>query len=120
MKKRKPTILSQEKSDNHIILELHVDSDITDFEGHFAHFSLLPGVTQIDWALNYAIEYLNTPPAFKGMEVIKFQEPILPNSTVFLSLSWDKNKQKLMFSYHSKNKTTTHSSGKMRLGDKSE
>ncbi len=122
MEKRKPTIQNIEVSDHTAELSLRVDADILDFQGHFSHFPLLPGVTQIDWALFYAVQYLNTPKIFKVMEVIKFQEPILPNTDVCLSLSWDNEREKLTFKYISKNGETlvTHSSGKMKLGESRE
>ncbi|AMF98761.1 3-hydroxyacyl-ACP dehydratase [Vibrio owensii] len=119
MDKRKPT-LKQVDIDNHIAtIKMRVDADILDFQGHFTHFPLLPGVTQIDWALFYAVEYLNTPTLFKGMEVIKFQEPILPDMCVSLTLSWDAEREKLAFKYTSISgeQTVVHSSGKMKLGN---
>lgn len=122
MEKRKPTITRTEVKENNAVLEFKVDADILDFRGHFAHFPLLPGVSQIDWALHYAIETLQTPSVFKGMEVIKFQEPIRPDMNVTLELSWDESKQKLTFKYSSlrDEQIVTHSSGKMKLGEKSE
>ncbi|WP_207621625.1 3-hydroxyacyl-ACP dehydratase [Vibrio ziniensis] len=122
MAKRKPTLLACEQSEQHVLLTFKVDADIQDFKGHFNHFPLLPGVTQIDWAIFYSSQYLNTPVNFKGMEVIKFQEPILPNAEVTLSLTWDESKHKLAFHYQSQRDggVVTHSSGKMKLGDASE
>lgn len=122
MEKRKPTIIRTEVIENNATLEFKVDADILDFQGHFTHFPLLPGVSQIDWALYYAIDTLQTPSVFKGMEVIKFQEPIRPDMTVTLELSWDETKQKLAFKYSSlrDEQVVIHSSGKMKLGDKSE
>tara|TARA_Y100001956_G_C4128762_1_gene192088 strand:- start:6 stop:374 length:369 start_codon:yes stop_codon:yes gene_type:complete len=122
MEKRKPTITRTEVKENNAVLEFKVDADILDFRGHFAHFPLLPGVSQIDWALHYAIETLQTPSVFKDMEVIKFQEPIRPDMNVTLELSWDESKQKLTFKYSSLHdeQIVTHSSGKMKLGEKSE
>ncbi len=119
MDKRKPTLLEANVVDSQATLTFKVDADILDFRGHFSHFPLLPGVTQIDWALHYAIAHLNTPKAFKGMEVIKFQEPILPDAEVTLDLNWDGEKQKLAFKYHSQqaDRQVIHSSGKMKLGD---
>lgn len=119
MDKRKPTITDVVIQDNQATITAKVDADILDFRGHFNHFPLLPGVSQIDWALFYAIKYLNTPPTFKGMEVIKFQEPILPDSQVTLTLIWDDDKQKLAFKYSSQQdeRLVVHSSGKMKLGD---
>ncbi|CAM2926754.1 3-hydroxyacyl-ACP dehydratase [Vibrio rarus] len=119
MDKRKPTLIKLDVSDNEANLTLKVDADILDFRGHFTHFPLLPGVSQIDWALFYAVEHLNTPALFKGMEVIKFQEPILPDAEVTLSLSWDPAKEKLAFTYSSQKNGNriVHSSGKMKLGE---
>lgn len=118
MDKRKPTITNVVIQGNQATLSAKVDADILDFRGHFSHFPLLPGVSQIDWALFYAIEYLNTPPTFKGMEVIKFQEPILPDALITLELIWDDDKQKLTFKYSSihNEQLVIHSSGKMKLG----
>lgn len=115
MKKRKPQVLSHQVKNHTVTLTLKVDSDIQDFEGHFPTFPLLPGVTQLDWVLYYAQRYLNLSQPFIGMEVVKFQEPILPNSVVHLSLSWDPVKGKLQFIYTSET-STTHSSGKIKLG----
>lgn len=122
MEKRKPTLKHIEITDHTATIEMCVDADILDFQGHFSHFPLLPGVSQIDWALFYATHYLNTPPVFKGMEVIKFQEPILPGMQVSLSLSWDAEREKLAFKYCSLvgEQLTLHSSGKMKLGESRE
>ncbi len=119
MDKRKPTILNVETTQSASTITMQVDADILDFRGHFTHFPLLPGVSQIDWALFYAIEYLHIPPTFKGMEVIKFQEPILPDMRVNLALNWDEEKQKLTFKYSSQqgDRLVIHSSGKMKLGE---
>ncbi|MDQ2164846.1 MULTISPECIES: ApeI family dehydratase [Vibrio] len=119
MAKRTPTLLCADTQPHTVNLTLRVDADIIDFSGHFEHFPLLPGVTQIDWALRYAREYLSVPTSFQGMEVIKFQEPILPDMTVQLALSWDEEKQKLAFSYSSQREglNIIHSSGKMKLGE---
>ena len=122
MEKRKPTLKHIEMTDHTAAIEMCVDADILDFQGHFSHFPLLPGVSQIDWALFYATQYLNTPPVFKGMEVIKFQEPILPDMHVTLTLSWDAEREKLTFKYTSLDHAhlIVHSSGKMKLGESCE
>ncbi|MFA0086022.1 3-hydroxyacyl-ACP dehydratase [Vibrio sp. 10N.261.51.F12] len=124
MTKRKPTIIQssvqfEEQASPSAELCLKADADILDFQGHFSHFPLLPGVTQIDWALYYAVELLHVPSTFKGMEVIKFQEPILPDAKVTLTLHWNSGTQKLAFKYTSMNgdNPVVHSSGKMKLGE---
>ncbi|MGL4828167.1 MAG: 3-hydroxyacyl-ACP dehydratase [Vibrio sp.] len=123
--KRKPTLLSitfnpaVSLPDVEATLLLRTDHDILDFCGHFTHFPLLPGVTQIDWAVFYAQDLLHTPSSFQGMELIKFQEPIRPDTEVVLHLKWDAQKQKLHFAYHSERggQLIAHSSGKVQLAD---
>ncbi|WP_105902333.1 ApeI family dehydratase [Vibrio gangliei] len=116
---RKPTIIKHQVQDNQVTLWLKVDSTIEDFKGHFAQFPLLPGVTQIDWAVFFGQQYLNAPSQFQSMEVIKFQEPILKNSLVKLELTWHSDKHKLYFHYYSESEhepqTRTHSSGRIVL-----
>lgn len=113
MSHRKATILKQQVTANKAVLTLQMDADIVYFAGHFPGYPLLPGVTQIDWAIFYGKKILATGARFAGMEVIKFQEPILPGSVVLLTLTWDADKQKLHFSYSSENRQ--HSSGRIKL-----
>ncbi|OEF25450.1 hypothetical protein [Vibrio rumoiensis] len=115
---RKPTILRQHSTHDSVELWLKIDSDIEDFNGHFPIFPSLPGVTQVDWAVFYGQQYLNAPASFQGMEVIKFQEPILKEHEVKLSLTWQAEKQKLYFTYTSEHneEVKTHSSGRILLG----
>ncbi|MUK60563.1 3-hydroxyacyl-ACP dehydratase [Aliivibrio fischeri] len=123
MKKRKPSILttkdiSVNEAQPSVLICMRVDDDILDFTGHFPNHPLLPGVTQVDWAIHYAKQYLNVHSNFKGMEVLKFQEPILPNMEVELELKWDIEKSKLYFTYRSNKGDTVsnHASGRIVLG----
>ena len=119
-KRYKATLLQQEITDDHATLLLQITPDIAYFEGHFNDFPLLAGVVQLDWAIYYAKQVLNVEGAFSGMEVIKFQQPILPNTNVLLTLRWEEDKQKLYFSYTSKNASdnsieNNHASGRIKL-----
>ncbi|HIP76239.1 MAG TPA: 3-hydroxyacyl-ACP dehydratase [Psychromonas hadalis] len=112
--KTKPTILKCTQVENSIELLLRMDADIHYFSGHFPKNPILPAVAQIDWVLFYAKQYLNASFfPFDGMEVIKFQTPILPNDEITLAVKWDEAKQKVYFSYTSdQNK---YSSGRIKL-----
>lgn len=110
----KATIIEQSVEENNATLLLRIDPDIEYFDGHFNDYPILAGVVQIDWAIFYAKELLDCDPVFAGMEVIKFQQPILPNSLVLLSLRWQKEKQKLYFSYTS-GEDNNHASGRIKL-----
>ncbi|MCP5079058.1 MAG: 3-hydroxyacyl-ACP dehydratase [Psychromonas sp.] len=114
----KPTVIEQDiidsETEKSATLLLQIDADIHYFQGHFNHYPLLAGVVQLDWAIYYAKKLLNCDSVFAGMEVIKFQQAILPKSQVLLSLRWEKEKQKLYFSYRS-GKDNNHSSGRIKL-----
>jgi 3-hydroxymyristoyl/3-hydroxydecanoyl-(acyl carrier protein) dehydratase len=110
----KPTIIAQYVADNSVTLQLFIDPELIYFKGHFNHYPILAGVVQLDWAIHYGKALLGSDTVFAGMEVIKFQQPILPNLTVLLTLRWDKEKQKLYFSYTS-GEDNNHSSGRIKL-----
>lgn len=111
---QKATIIEQKIVGNSAMLLLHIDSEISYFEGHFNNYPILAGVVQLDWAFYYAKKILGADTIFAGMEVIKFQQPILPNTEVLLTLRWEKEKQKLYFSYSS-GENSTHASGRIKL-----
>ncbi|TEW54085.1 3-hydroxyacyl-ACP dehydratase [Psychromonas sp. RZ22] len=110
----KATILEQKVVENTATLLLQVDPEITYFQGHFENYPLLAGVVQIDWAIYYGKKLLSCDTVFAGMEVIKFQQPILPNYQVLLTLRWEKEKQKLYFSYTADDEVSC-SSGRIKL-----
>lgn len=120
MNRKAPTLLSSHLVNHHAVITLHVDHDLDDFKGHFSTFALLPGVSQIDWAIHFARHYFkDMPTEFKAMDVIKFQQPILPNTTITLTLEWMTDKQKLHFNFSSltlENENIIHSSGKITMG----
>ncbi|MGF1828569.1 3-hydroxyacyl-ACP dehydratase [Photobacterium angustum] len=120
MTNRTPTLLAQHIDGYKAEITLRPDNQLSDFKGHFPAFPLLPGVSQIDWAVHFAKQCLpDMPTSFNGMDVIKFQEPILPDSTITLTLEWRDDQQKLHFSYTSIDANGTlhkHSSGKIKLG----
>lgn len=117
MQLRKATIIEKKIDKNELQLSLFIDPSLIYFHGHFHDFPILPGVTQIDWAIYYGKKLLNCPDKFSGMEVIKFQEAILPSNTVLLNLQWNNEKGMLYFSYRSQcdGQIKKHSSGRIKL-----
>lgn len=112
---RLPTLISAKIDENNVQILLKIDKNIEDFKGHFDSFPVFPGVSQIDLAVLYAREYLDLTGEFAGMEVIKFQSPILPDATVSLSLTWAREKKKLYFHYQSDD--AEHSCGRILFSE---
>lgn len=96
---------------------LHLDPDLFWFQGHFDVQPLLPGVAQLDWVMHYATTLLAPGFRFHSIQNVKFQAPLLPETTVTLELAWQMDKQLLTFSYqrHDGDERHTASSGKIRL-----
>lgn len=88
--------------DDTAVLALRVCEDIAHFAGHFPGFPILPGIVQLDWAVRFADDHL---PAFarrgtfRALEQVKFQSLVLPGKELDLSLSWNRDRQRLAFAY---------------------
>jgi len=108
-----PEVLEQVESDGEWSLQLAVPPDLAYFSGHFPKAPVLPGVVQVDWALNLGRQLMNLPEKFAGMEVLKFQQLVRPGDEIQLHLRFDPARGKLYFAY--RNETATCSSGRILL-----
>lgn len=109
-----PEILEQAETEGEWNLQLSVPPDLAYFSGHFPKAPVLPGVVQVEWALNLGRQLLNLPGPFAGMEVLKFQQLVRPGDEIQLHLRFDPERGKLYFAY--RNDTATCSSGRILLG----
>lgn len=107
-------MLEQSASDGEWSLQLSVPPDLAYFSGHFPKAPVLPGVVQVEWALNLGRQLLKLDGAFAGMEVLKFQQLVRPGDEIQLHLRFDAERGKLYFAY--RNDTATCSSGRILLG----
>ncbi|SNY71631.1 beta-hydroxyacyl-ACP dehydratase [Enterobacter sp. CC120223-11] len=114
----KPRVLEHQQAEpQSLSLTLFLDPDLFWFQGHFEVQPLLPGVAQLDWVMHYATTLLAPGFRFHSIQNVKFQAPLLPETTVTLQLTWQTEKQILTFSYarHEGEARHTASSGKIRL-----
>ena len=74
---------------------------------------MLPGVVQVEWAFNLGQQWLDLPPTFAGMEVLKFQQLVRPGDAIELHLRFDAQRGKLYFAY--RNGVAACSSGRIQL-----
>lgn len=109
-----PEVLEQVETDGEWSLQLSVPPDLVYFSGHFPKAPVLPGVVQVEWALNLGRQLLNLTGPFAGMEVLKFQQLVRPGDEIQLHLRFDPERSKLYFAY--RNDTATCSSGRILLG----
>lgn len=81
-------------------LFLDISSDMRCFEGHFPGFGVLPGVVQIHWVECLSRQFFElSKVGFAGLEQIKFQALVLPDTKLDLNLTWHAEKNKLAFVY---------------------
>ncbi|NVZ79989.1 AMP-binding protein, partial [Pseudomonas gingeri] len=108
-----PEVLAQNETDGEWLLHLAVPPDLAYFSGHFPATPVLPGVVQVDWALELGRERLELPARFAGMEVLKFQQLVRPGDRIELSLRFDPERSKLHFAF--RNASAACSSGRIVL-----
>jgi len=114
IKSKLPSILSTDIQDEAVEWRIFIDADLPFFDGHFPEQAVLPGVTQLDWAIRMGCEHFNYPTEIASLEVLKFQQLMLPNSEVNLKISQNSSKTKLLFSYYDDEKR--FASGRILLG----
>ncbi|KPA94735.1 AMP-binding protein [Pseudomonas asplenii] len=110
---KSPEVLGQSETDGEWLLQLAVPPDLAYFSGHFPVTPVLPGVVQVDWALELSRERLELPAKFAGMEVLKFQQLVRPGDQIELSLRFDQARGKLYFAF--RNGEAACSSGRIVL-----
>lgn len=82
-----PPILTSQIGPDSIELRLLVAADLEYFNGHFPEQAVLPGVTQLDRAVRLGCEHFGYNAAVANLEVLKFQQLILPGQEVTLVIS---------------------------------
>lgn len=80
-------------------VELALDASLAVFDGHFPQAPILPGVAQLDWAVQLAREAFPLPPRFLRMEALKFQRVARPGDVLQLDLEWQPERATLAFRY---------------------
>lgn len=72
-------------SDGERVLQIHFPPESAHFSGHFPELPILPGVVQFDIAVRECDHWYPLA-QFRGIEKLKFSEPVVPNDTVTLTL----------------------------------
>lgn len=94
-----PTIISQSSDTDSATWRLDITADLNYFNGHFPEQPVLPGVTQLDWAIKLGCAHFGYSVDVATLEVLKFQQLMLPGTQVDLSISHNAAKAKLVFAY---------------------
>ncbi|ATZ73112.1 hydroxymyristoyl-ACP dehydratase [Idiomarina sp. X4] len=103
MKTQLPEFLSLNERANdadkpEIVGQFRLSEDCIYLQGHFPSAPILPGVTQLDWVVQLASQYWSTPVSIQRVEVLKFNDMILPGAEVDLVIQ-RKREDCITFSY---------------------
>jgi len=104
-----------EKEATRVLFELNAPHDLPYFDGHFPGTPILPGVAQVDWAVRLSRECFDLAPVFRGMQALKFQKIIRPETAFSLELAHDPAKGSVSFKYFSA--SGVHASGRIMFGE---
>lgn len=68
------------------LASLDIHERLSVFKGHFDRAPILPGVAQLDWALMLGRACFELPAHFVRLEALKFVNPVVPGTTLYVSL----------------------------------
>ena len=106
-----PQIVKQKITEEQVVLHCYIPEQLIYFDGHMAGRPILPGIVQVHWAEAYGRNLLAVKGRFERLEVIKFQQVILPEYEVTISLEYNNASNKLSFRFESEK--GVHSSGRI-------
>jgi acyl-coenzyme A synthetase/AMP-(fatty) acid ligase len=81
------------------------------FDGHFPAAAILPGVIQLDWAIRCARDCFALAGPVCGLEILKFQRPVLPGTRLAVALQWKPDTGAMTF--RSTSAAGVHASGRV-------
>ena len=94
-----PVIKSIQIDDNEAKLTLFIPANLKWFDGHFPDYPVLPGVVQLNWAMQFARQHL-LPDAITSRQFkVKFRSVVQPDATIDLHLTWRPEVHRLRFEY---------------------
>jgi 3-hydroxymyristoyl/3-hydroxydecanoyl-(acyl carrier protein) dehydratase len=94
-----PEIIGVTRFEDRVELNLMIPGALLYFRGHFPNFAILPGIVQLDWAIQYGRQHFPLGAVSPATIKIKFRKPIRPNHRVTLSLKHLRARASLEFSY---------------------
>jgi 3-hydroxymyristoyl/3-hydroxydecanoyl-(acyl carrier protein) dehydratase len=96
---KNPEIVRATRLEDRVELNLVIPGALLYFCGHFANFPILPGIVQLDWAIQYGKQHFALRAVAPTTIKIKFRKPIRPNHRVTLSLKHLRARNILEFNY---------------------
>jgi 3-hydroxymyristoyl/3-hydroxydecanoyl-(acyl carrier protein) dehydratase len=94
-----PEIIGIARSEDRVELTLMIPDALLYFRCHFPNFAILPGIVQLDWAIQFGRQHYALGAVSPATIRIKFRKPIRPNHRITLSLKYLRARNSLEFNY---------------------
>jgi acyl-coenzyme A synthetase/AMP-(fatty) acid ligase/3-hydroxymyristoyl/3-hydroxydecanoyl-(acyl carrier protein) dehydratase len=79
---------------------LDISDNLECLKGHFDKFPLVPGVAQLQWAIDIGLNHFGiTQRKFSSMEQVKFRDFLKPNQIIELEITLNSENNSLKFKY---------------------
>lgn len=92
-----PLWTSQEIQENSHIFHGKIPLDLRFFNGHFAHFPLVPGVVELQWVIDQMHICFPRTADIVRIDNLKFQKFLRPNDKITLILKREEHKHRIGF-----------------------
>lgn len=92
-------VLAQFVHDDVLHYELRVPATLVHFAGHFPGLPILPGVVQIDWAVELGAQTWPEVRAIASIDRLKFMAPVPPGAILRLTLAHDAERRRVRFAF---------------------
>ncbi len=106
-----PEVLNNNIVGHKATLDISIPKDLFYFKGHFPESPILPGITQVHWAVHYAKDCFNISGIITRCPSIKFTDLIKPGITLKLILEIFPKDSYITYEY--KNDEQTYSTGRL-------
>jgi 3-hydroxymyristoyl/3-hydroxydecanoyl-(acyl carrier protein) dehydratase len=94
-----PIVLARDVSDNEVHLTLDIPPDLFQLRGHFPKLAIVPGVAQLDWALNFARCHFALTGDLRQVTQLKYRRVLKPGDAVGLNLQCRNGGASVVFSF---------------------
>lgn len=108
-----PNILQIEQTATGCRLHLYVPEDLAYFEGHFPHISIVAGVCQLKWVIDYIALYGGETRPLAAMDSVKFLRPLFPRQIFVMEFVYDPDAAAWQYDVFAGNKS--FSSGRLNV-----
>ena len=108
------TDLSLDAGPTALTCRLRIPCELPVFRGHFRHMPIVPGVTQVGWAVELATAHGLVEGEFSGITAVKFRRLVQPGMQLVVQLWRDGDPRRLRFCFEVPGTIVT--TGRLRFG----